>query len=190
MADIYELVRRFMRQVVSAAAERLAEHARAAAEPFCGAKPDIDWQDPEVRKARLGELVAVGRALLAEVATIDTSPCANPPSCWARSSTKTSLYDDDDKPEIRQGVAADRVISHSDPEMRHGGKSASRRFDGHKMDVVSDEDSEMVLAVDLRADNAADGEGAAPLLEAAARPTRSRSRPCSPTCAPPASRRA
>ena len=61
-------------------------------------------------------------------------------------------------------MAPDRVISHSDPEMRHGRKSASRRFDGHKLDVITDEDTELVLGVDVRAGNAADGEGAAPLL--------------------------
>ena len=79
-------------------------------------------------------------------------------------STKTSSGDDDGDPEIRQGVARDRVISHSDPEMRHGRKSASRRFDGHKLDVIGDEDSELVLGVDVRAGNAPDGEGAVPLL--------------------------
>ncbi len=67
-------------------------------------------------------------------------------------------------PQIRQGVASDRTISHSDPEMRHGRKSATRRFDGHKLDVITDEDSELVLGVDVRPGNAGDGEGAAPLL--------------------------
>ena len=61
-------------------------------------------------------------------------------------------------------MAPDRVVSHSDPEMRHGRKSASRRFDGHKLDVMVDEASEMVLGVEVRAGNAGDGEGAAPLL--------------------------
>ena len=56
------------------------------------------------------------------------------------------------------------MVSHSDPEMRHGRKSASRRFDGHKLDVIIDEASEMVLGVEVRAGNAGDGEGAAPLL--------------------------
>ena len=67
-------------------------------------------------------------------------------------------------PAIRDGVAPDRVVSHSDPEMRHGRKSASRRFDGHKLDVIIDEASELVLGVEVRAGNAGDGEGAAPLL--------------------------
>jgi hypothetical protein len=74
---------------------------------------------------------------------------------------------DDPRPRIRRGVAPDRIVSHSDPEMRHGRKSASRRFDGHKMHVLADEASELVLAVDVGAGNGADGEGAVPLVEAA-----------------------
>ena len=73
-------------------------------------------------------------------------------------------------PGIREGVAPDRVISVSDPQMRHGRKSSARRFDGHKMDVIIDETSELVLGVDIRAGNAADGEGAIPLLDVGDRP--------------------
>ncbi len=49
--------------------------------------------------------------------------------------------------------------------MRHGRKSASRRFDGHKMDLVTDEASELILGLDVRAGNATDGEGAMPLVD-------------------------
>ena len=166
VADTYELVRGFMRQVVRAAGDRLSEAARRAAEPFCGAKPDIDWQDPAARTAHLGELVAAGMALLVEAVDIDDPAVAEPADLLAQVIDQDVEADDDGDPRIRRGVAPDRVISHSDPEMRHGRKSASRRFDGHKLDVVSDEDSEMVLGVDVRAGNAADGEGAASLLEA------------------------
>ena len=165
VADTYELVRGFMRQVVRAAGERLSEGARSAAEPFCGAKPDIDWQDPAARRAHLGELVAAGMALLAEAAGIDDPAVREPADLLAQVIDQDVEADEGGDPRIRQGVAPDRVVSHSDPEMRHGRKSASRRFDGHKMDVVTDEDSELVLGVDVRAGNAADGEGAAPLLE-------------------------
>jgi hypothetical protein len=72
---------------------------------------------------------------------------------------------EDGSPEIRQGVAKDRVISVADPEMRHGRKSASPRFDGHKLDVMTDEATELVLAVAVRAGNAADQDGTLPLLE-------------------------
>jgi len=73
--------------------------------------------------------------------------------------------DEAGNPKIRQGVAKDRIISTSDAEMRHGRKSASRKFDGYKMDVMTDEASELVLGVEIRSGNAGDGEGAAPLLE-------------------------
>jgi transposase len=164
VADTYELVRGFMRQVVRAAGERLSEEARAAAEPFCGPKPDIDWQDPTARRAHLGELVAAGMALLVEAAGIEDPAVAEPAELLAQVIDQDIETDDSGDPQIRQGVAPDRVISHSDPEMRHGRKSASRRFDGHKVDIIGDEDSELILGVDVRAANAADGEGAVPLL--------------------------
>ena len=167
VADTYELVRGFMRQVVRAAGERLSGEVRSTAEPFCGAKPDIDWQDPAARKVHLGELVAAGMALLVEVAGIDDVAVAEPAELLAQVIDQDIEGDDDGDPEVRQGVARDRVISHSDPDMRHGRKSASHRFDGHKLDVIGDEDSELILGVDVRAGNAADGEGALPLLEAA-----------------------
>ncbi len=164
VADTYELVRGFLRQVVRAAGERLSEQARADAEPFCGAKPDIDWQDPHARKAHLGKLVAVGMALLAEVAGIDDPAVAEPAELLAQVIDQDVEADDNGAPQIRQGVAPDRVVSHSDPEMRHGRKSASRRFDGHKLDVIGDEGSEMILGVEVRPGNASDGEGAVGLL--------------------------
>jgi transposase len=166
VADTYELVRGFLRQVVRAAGERLSEQARDAAEPFCGAKPDIDWQDPAIRKAHLAELVAAGMALLVEAAGIDDPAVREPAELLAQVIDQDVEADDsgEGNPQIRQGVARDRVISHSDPEMRHGRKSASRRFDGHKLDVITDEDSEMVLGVEVRAANASDAEGAVPLL--------------------------
>jgi hypothetical protein len=166
VADTYELVRGFLRQVVRAAGERLSEEARKAAEPFCGPKPDIDWQDPGARKAHLGDLVAAGMALLVEAASIDDPAVAEPAELLAQVIDQDVTADAAGQAEIRHGVARDRVISHSDPEMRHGRKSASRRFDGHKLDVIGDEGSELILGVEVRAGNAADGDGAVPLLEA------------------------
>ena len=165
VAETYELIRGFLRKVVAAAGERLGTETKQKTEPFCGAKPDIDWQDPQARKAHLGELVSAGRELLAEVADIDDPTVAEPAELLARVIDDDTDDDEAGEPQIRQGVAPDRIVSHSDPEMRHGRKSASRRFDGHKMDVVSDEDTELVLGVDVRAGNASDGEGAVPLLE-------------------------
>jgi hypothetical protein len=165
VADTYELIRGFLRKVVRAGGSRLDDTARAAVDPFCGGKPDIDWQDPVARKAHLGELITAARRVLAAAAGIDDEAVAEPAELLAQVIGQDVELDDDFHPQIRDGVAADRVISHSDPEMRHGRKSASRRFDGHKLDVITDEDSELILGVDMRAGNAGDGDGAAPLLD-------------------------
>jgi len=52
-----------------------------------------------------------------------------------------------------------------DPEMRHGRKSASKRFDGHKGAVAVDTDSQLITAVDVLAGNAPDAEDALALVE-------------------------
>jgi DDE family transposase len=50
------------------------------------------------------------------------------------------------RPQLREGVAEDRRISIEDPEMRHGRKSKSKRFNGFKEHVATDLDSELILA--------------------------------------------
>jgi hypothetical protein len=171
VADTYELVRGFIAKTARAAGPLDAALA-SRVKPLCGAKPDIDWDDPEARRDHLGELVAVGRALLAAVKGSEDPAVTEPAALLAQVVAQDIEEDPDDptdpRPRIRRGVAPDRIVSHSDPEMRHGRKSASRRFDGHKMHVLTDERSELVLAVDVGAGNGADAEAAVPLIEAAA----------------------
>ena len=68
--------------------------------------------------------------------------------------------------DLRDGVSRDRILSVHDPEMRHGHKSSSRRFDGHKAAVVVDTDSQLITAVGVLPGNAADDLGALELVEA------------------------
>jgi transposase len=166
VADTYELVRGFLAKVVRAAGGRLDAGVAARVAPLCAGKADIDWHDPAARKAHLGELVDAAREVRAAVAGIDDDTVAELAGLLDQVVAQDVDDDERGEPSIRQGVAADRVVSHSDPEMRHGRKSASRRFDGHKLDVIADEDSELVLGVAVRGGNAADGDGAAPLVEA------------------------
>ena len=164
VADTYELLRAFVVKIGRAGGLRTKNTANRVA-ALAGGKPAIDWQDRAARKAHLGELVGLVRLVLAEVAEV-SDPAVREAADALAQIVDTDVEDDDEgSPQIRQGVGKDRVVSHSDPEMRHGRKSTSRRFDGHKMDLISDEDSELILGIDIRAGNAADGEGAAPLLE-------------------------
>jgi len=164
VADTYELVRKTMGKLARAAGEGIDAELAQRVWALAAAKADIDWHDPAVRKAHLGELVAAAQALL-EAVDIDDERVAEAAGLLAAIVDQDVVRDDDGEPEIRQGVARDRVVSHSDPQMRHGRKSASRRFDGHKLDVTTDEATELVLDVDIRAGNAADGDAAAPAVQ-------------------------
>src|SRR5690606_27626006 len=47
---------------------------------------------------------------------------------------------------IKQGVARDRQVSVTDPEMRHGRKTKSKRFDGYKSHIALDLDARVIWA--------------------------------------------
>ena len=57
---------------------------------------------------------------------------------------------------LKDDVSKDRMMSVHDPDMRHGHKSSSRRFDGHKAEVVVDTDTQLITAVEVLPGNAPD----------------------------------
>src|ERR1700704_6955514 len=63
-------------------------------------------------------------------------------------------------------LGMERLISVHDPEMRHGRKSSSHRFNGHKAQVAVDTDSQLITAVDVLAGNAGDADHALEVVEA------------------------
>ena len=71
----------------------------------------------------------------------------------------------DDGVNLKDGVSRDRMMSVHDPEMRHGHKSSSRRFDGHKAAIVVDTDSQLITAVEVLPGNAPDNLGSLELVE-------------------------
>ena len=71
----------------------------------------------------------------------------------------------DDGADLKDGVSRDRMMSVHDPEMRHGRKSSSKRFDGHKAAIVVDTDTQLITAVDVLPGNAPDNLGALDLVE-------------------------
>ena len=164
VADTYELIRGFV-VALARLATLPAELAEAAA-PLREGKADIDWQDPAARSAHLGQLVGLARAVMVALSGHTDPAVVETLGHLASVVANDTEAGDDGEPRVRQGVARDRIVSHSDPEMRHGRKSASRRFDGHKLHVMVDEATELILGVDVGAGNAADGEAAAPLVEA------------------------
>jgi hypothetical protein len=66
----------------------------------------------------------------------------------------------DEGPALKEGFSKDRIPSVHDPEIRHGHKSSSTRFAGHKAAVAVDTDSQLITAVDVLPGNASDNTGA------------------------------
>jgi Transposase DDE domain/Transposase domain (DUF772) len=71
---------------------------------------------------------------------------------------------DSDEPHLKEGVSKDRMPSATDPEMRHGRKSKSSRFDGHKASLAVDTATGLITDADVIAGNAPDNENALALV--------------------------
>ena len=134
---------------------------------------EIDWSDVKQRQRFLGEIVADADRLLEQARMartgLEAGSAAETTLLEAAGLLSRVLVQDverrEDGPAIKQGVAKDRLLSVHDPEMRHGRKSASKRFDGYKAAVAVDTDEPIVTAVAVLAGNAPDAEGALELVE-------------------------
>ena len=65
--------------------------------------------------------------------------------------------------QIRTGVAKDRRVSIEDPEMRHGRKSKSKRFNGYKEHLAADLTTGLILACAVTPANVPEEEAASDL---------------------------
>ena len=133
----------------------------------------LDWSEAVARQQFLGEIVADADRLLAQVrvarSALEPGSPADTALVAAAGLLSRVLCQDMERqeagPVIRQGTAPDRVVSLHDPEMRHGRKSASKRFDGHKGALAVDTDEQLITAVGVLAGNAPDDENALDLVE-------------------------
>jgi hypothetical protein len=131
----------------------------------------IEWDDKVQREQLLSEIVQDGRRLLslAEQRKEQHPAQAEAIATDAALLRRLIAQDVEEKPEggcqVKSGTAQDRVISVHDPEMRHGRKSASKRFNGHKAAVAVEMDSQLISAVEVLAGNAGDQEKALELVQ-------------------------
>jgi transposase len=134
---------------------------------------EIDWSDATERRRLLGAIVADAERLLEQArmarTELDAGSAAETTLLEAAGLLSRVLVQDverrEDGPALKQGVAKDRLVSVHDPELRHGRKSASKRFDGHKAAVAVDTDEPIITAVAVLAGDAPDAEGALDLIE-------------------------
>jgi hypothetical protein len=133
--------------------------ARYAAASVKGSAP-IDWSDAGQRQQFLGEIVADARRLLGiageTLATLEEGPAER-----VRQATellaRLLLQDVEEKPDpggtptarIKDGTAPGRRPSATDPEARHGRKSASKKFVGYKSEILVDVESQIIVATEV-----------------------------------------
>jgi hypothetical protein len=134
----------------------------------------IDWDSSDERRQFLAGIVADADRLLAVVRETRGQLEAGGPADQrlekAAGLLSRVLGQDierrEDGPALRQGVAKDRMPSVHDPEMRHGRKSKAKRFDGHKLQLGVDAESQLITEVGVLPGNAPDREQALAVVEA------------------------
>lgn len=169
--DTYTLIRKSIRRILKLAGyqvplKRRGLSANLAAYLDNDRKAAIDWADPAARAAQLKVLVQDAEAVL----DLAVEHAADP-DVRAAAWLLTKILGDDvtsdeaGQPQLGEGTAPDRIVSLTDPQMRHGRKSAAQRFEGRKWQVAEDRHSELLLAVEPVPANASDGRDLLPVIE-------------------------
>jgi hypothetical protein len=136
-----------------------------------GRKPAIVWADADARQALLQDLVADAETLGTWIATLEApaESLTQAGKLLATVATQDVVRTDDGTVQIAQQVAPDRVLSTVDPEMRHGRKSSSQKFDGYKAHVTVQQPSgdkpRLITGMTVTPGNVPDGDQTVAALE-------------------------
>ena len=161
--DSYTLIRKAVRQLLRKAGFNLQGKRQGLAANLAkyvdsDRKAEIDWSDASARAEQVKVLVRDAEAALELVQHSEDAAVRATAWLLAKILGDDIESDEPGEPRIVQGVAKDRIVSVTDPEMRHGRKSSSQRFDGRKVQVAADADSGLLLAVEPIPANSGDGE--------------------------------
>jgi len=153
------------------------EIAREAGAPLLAASSikkglDLEWSDPDQKDSAIVTLIDQLDHLQIWVERNLAEHSRQPP-LLEHLETLRQLRDQDlepdpsggGKPRIRRGVAQDRRVSVTDPQMRHGRKSDSKLFNGYKGHIASDLDLDLVLACAVTPANRPEAEAATDLQQ-------------------------
>ena len=174
--DTFNLLGHAARKIVECAAmiteEKPAEICRRAGIPLLlhssvKAGLDVNWSDPEEKEQALEKLVGQVTSLhdWIEKQRLHLEEPMRPYIEAVAQVHKQDLEEDAKGVRIRQGVAEDRRVSIEDPEMRHGRKSKSKRFNGYKQHLAADLDTGLITACSVTPANRPEEE-AMPELKA------------------------
>jgi hypothetical protein len=173
--DTYTLLRKGMRKLLKAAGfhlpnkrQGLSPQTQALLERYVDQdrKADIDWADPQQRAAELQVLFDDAEAVLELAAEqIDDDEVRYLGWLLTKILGDDLVVDDQGQAQIGQGTATDRIISITDPEMRHGRKSSAHLFNGFKASVSTDQHSELILDIADVTASGSDGAHLLPIIE-------------------------
>lgn len=141
--------------------------------PSVKSSTDRDWSDPSARNEFLAEIVTDARRLLrragAALGEAETPAVREAAALLAQLLLQDVVETPDGegglKAAIKEGTAPERIPSATDPEQRHGRKSKSKRFTGHKASVAVDLDSQLILDAAVLPGAAGDATGALAQVE-------------------------
>lgn len=173
--DTYTLLRKGVRKLLRTLGyhlpgrrQGLSQRVRELVETYVDQdrKAEIDWSDPQARVGQLKVLVDDTEAAL-ELAAEQADDAEVQTIGWLLTKILGDdvVTDEEGRPQIGEGTAPDRVISITDPEMRHGRKSASRRFDGFKTSVTTEVTSELIVDITDVPAPGSDGAQLIPTIE-------------------------
>jgi hypothetical protein len=155
--DTYTLVRKGMRKLLRAAGFHLPQQRQGLSPQTRqllaryldhDRKADINWADPQQRAAQLQVLFDDAEAVLELAAEhIDDDEVRYLGWVVTKILGDDVVVNDQGQAQLGQGTATDRIISLTDPEMRHGHKSKARLFNGFKVSVATDQHSDMLLDI-------------------------------------------
>jgi hypothetical protein len=150
--DTVTLIRQALRRCLDRLAALDGERARktraqlARNDYHAAGKPQICWASAAERAALVAELFTDADAVTRACVGVDDADLV----VWVALLATVAGQDIDvaahGRPRLRRGVAPERVISTVDPQARHGHRSRSDRYDGYKLHLSVDLDSDLLTA--------------------------------------------
>jgi hypothetical protein len=151
---IRSALRRCLERLAVVCPERAEQAAAALARDDYDApgKPHICWASAPERAALVLELFGDAKLVVVACSGVEDPDLVAAAALLATVAGQDIEEAQDDQgrylPAIRQGVAVDRVISTVDPDARHGHRSRRDRYDGYKLHLAVDADSDLLTAAE------------------------------------------
>lgn len=133
-------------------------------------KPDCEWRRKAAREAMLTRVAKDAeralRAVEAASELLEPEPVREAHALLRELIGQDFDIDQDGVPRLHRGTRKDRILSLQDPEMRHGRKSESQRFDGYKLHAAAtNTDAPLITAVEVTPACEQDGPQAKALMD-------------------------